>query len=412
MSDGSNNIMDLHASLQTHFREMENLLKQSFTAYSQQSRAALRDEVEAMGTALKLAESNEPAQERVDSCRLAAVHPATLAALQNVIRSPEAKFTSPEQAELINSVASTQHVIAVLETGGGKSASFFCAPKLYPGSLFIVVSPLNALTYDLHQRMQAAGLKGGIWSQGFEGNVHEAEIVIVPAHKVGIATFRQWLNNPHIKNRIKRIFIDECHKILTDKSYRECFSHFFELTAAGVPMTFLSGSLMPSSIPEMLKMMKIQDRSLVDEIRRYTGRPNLKYISRHLDQIREDVLCTASNLVSDLSSRFSTTADRGIIFTRTIEQAEELEKQLKCCRYVANMDPDYELNLELKGKSHGQWRNGSCPEHRWMVATQAFGQGVDYPYRPDGQDVTVKRQNVTAFGHSFPPHYPTTHLII
>ena len=41
------------------------------------------------------------------------------------------------------------------------------------------------------------------------------------------------------------------------------------------------------------------------------------------------------------------------------------------------MNPDYQLlNLQLKGESEQTWCNG---EKKWMVATQAFGQGMDYP---------------------------------
>jgi hypothetical protein len=46
----------------------------------------------------------------------------------------------------------------------------------------------------------------------------------------------------------------------------------------GVPLTSLSGSLMPRAMPFILPEMKISDMPLVHEIRRYTGRLNLKSI--------------------------------------------------------------------------------------------------------------------------------------
>ncbi|KAL0564966.1 hypothetical protein V5O48_017066 [Marasmius crinis-equi] len=48
--------------------------------------------------------------------------------------------------------------MGVIPTGGGKSMAFLSATVLYPDRLFVVISPLNALTNDLARRLMDRGM--------------------------------------------------------------------------------------------------------------------------------------------------------------------------------------------------------------------------------------------------------------
>lgn len=299
------------------------------------------------------------------------VHPQVKRALQVVVRRRFESFTSPEQAQLVDSVRSNLHVVGILETGGGKSMSFFGATKLFPGRLVLVITPLVALTEDLRHKLWEQGIKGGVWGdKGLDPNT--GEVILVSAHIAGKDEFFNWVNAPAIRQRLLRIFIDECHKILTDECFRPCFRLFHRLTSVGVPITFLSATLMPRAIPFLLERMQIRDPSLVDEIRRYTGRKNLKYLIEKADDSNQ-ILPKIRNLVMAKETQLEG-KERGIIFCQRISDVEELQEQLKSPMYHGRLEDGDKL------KATQIWKEGKTIADRWMISTQAFGQGVDHSH--------------------------------
>ncbi|KAL0565955.1 histidine kinase osmosensor [Marasmius crinis-equi] len=175
------------------------------------------------------------------------------------------------------------------------------------------------------------------------------------SHIAGKDEFSRFIEAPAVKERLKRVFIDECHKVVTDQTYRGCFGVFWKLTKAGVPITFLSATLMPRSIPSLLQTMRISDLTLVDEIRQYTGRPNLKYLIEKVEE--DDLVEKVEKKVAELTPKLKE-GERGLIFSV--------------------LDTDPVENHRLKEEAEQRWRNGVNVEDRWMVCTQAFGSGVDY----------------------------------
>ncbi|KAJ3732777.1 P-loop containing nucleoside triphosphate hydrolase protein [Lentinula guzmanii] len=303
--------------------------------------------------------------------RRAAVHPSTRLALERALgRGRFPGFTSQEQAELINSVGSSLHVFGIIETGGGKSMAFFAAPFLLPDALFLVISPLKALTDDLKHRLRETGIAGGVWPSR-EVHWDTAQLVLVSVHHAAGQDFFNLLQSPPIKLRLRRIFFDEAHKIPTDIMYRPLFRVIHHLCRTGVPITFLSGSMMPRIIPHVLRIMKIEDVALVDEIRRDTGRPNLKYsIQKTKDDTHHE------ELVDFISHQLSTLAshERGMIFTESRAQADQLGQELGIPVYHALLSQD------IKTAAATQWRNGLLPQDRFIAATEAFGAGINEPH--------------------------------
>ncbi|KAJ3845795.1 hypothetical protein EV368DRAFT_70429 [Lentinula lateritia] len=107
---------------------------------------------------------------------------------------------------------------------------------------------------------------------------HPAQLILVYAHKAGPDEFLHWITCDPVRQRLKRVFIDETHKIVIDSDFLSCFKRFPNLAPPSVPITFLSGSLMLRSMPVILEAMEINDAAVVDEIYRYSGRRNLKYV--------------------------------------------------------------------------------------------------------------------------------------
>jgi hypothetical protein len=85
--------------------------------------------------------------------------------------------------------------------------------------LFLVISPLVTLNADLRRRLLELGIDYG----HDQLDPSSARLVSVSAHIAGTADFLRWATSDTIQARLCRICIEEAHKILTDKQYRECF---------------------------------------------------------------------------------------------------------------------------------------------------------------------------------------------
>lgn len=291
-------------------------------------------------------------------------------ALAVCLHKENAKWSCPEQALLVNSVGSSCHVIGVLPTGAGKSVAFFGAPILLPSRLFIVISPLVALTADLRRRLQELSIIGGVFGSD-DLDPSTAQLCLVSAHIAGTDRFDKWVRSKSVTERLCRIFIDEAHKILTDDKFRPCFKLFYRLTGVGVPITFLSGSLMPRSVPDLLKKMKIEELNIVDEIRCYTGRPNLGYLLEDRLSSEDLILPRILELVRTSEASFKVD-DRGIIYVSRVALAHEIAEALNCPKYIGSMD------TAARDEAFESWRQGLAS--KWIVATEAFGQGVDFAH--------------------------------
>ncbi|KAJ3979088.1 hypothetical protein F5890DRAFT_1559208 [Lentinula detonsa] len=370
----STNLHNENSLITSHFQPFVSSMTKRFDDFEERTRVAIRSEIESLGIQLLEQTRNVRKIPEYQNPRRAPVHPASKEALRAVLRrkySPSIGFTSAEQAELVNSVGSSLHVFGIIETGGGKSLAFFGAPFLFPHNLFIVVSPLIALTQDLKRRLYETSVRGGLWSEKHLYDIHTAQLVIVSANQAGSDEFYGWVTCDAVRLRLKRIFIDEAHKIVTDQDFRSCFLRFPNLVRAGVPITFLSGSLMPRSMPAILETMGISDPALVDEIRRYSGRRNLKYVVEHIEQ--EEYVEKIQELVERTNSTMQA-EQRGIIFMSYLKEAEAVRERLGIPMYTGQM------GSKEREEAEKQWRRGLAPQDRWIVATQAFGQGVDYAH--------------------------------
>ncbi|KAJ3871158.1 hypothetical protein F5051DRAFT_446546 [Lentinula edodes] len=333
------NSSSVNAHITSHFQSFTTFVDERFNVFEKRTQATIRREIESMG--IQILEQIRTSREipSYQNPRRPSVHPAARQALKAVLRrkyNPSIGFTSAEQAELVNSVGSSLHVFGIIETGGGKSLAFFGAPFLFPRHLFIVVSPLVALTQDLRRRLLETGINGGVWAED-SIDIHSAQLILVSAHRAGTDEFHNWVSSEGVRLRLKRIFIDEAHKIATDDKFRSCFRRFSYLTRSSVPITFLSGSLMPKSMPKILDTMGIKDVALVDEIRRYSGRPNIKYVVEKVED-EEEAVPRILEFVRGETMRMGS-EDRGIIFTRTRQDADSIAQVLDIPKYLGGMRP-------------------------------------------------------------------------
>jgi len=102
----------------------------------------------------------------------------TLRALQRLRRDPLAKFKSPEQRQLVDSVLSGRHTIGVLPTGGGKSLAYEL-PPVCQGQLTIAAFPFKVITSQAAQNCIDRGVGFQRWVSKDPRFIDEERLIIM-----------------------------------------------------------------------------------------------------------------------------------------------------------------------------------------------------------------------------------------
>ena len=296
------------------------------------------------------------------------VHPLLASRIQPLFPGTKPfSFTSHQQAELVQSCLTSDHILAVMPTGSGKSLAFFGAPLLNPSRMFIVVTPFVALTEDMCRRLAAYPISGGKWSST-DVSPFDAQLVVVAAHEAGTSRFFQWAQAN--SERISRVFLDEAHHVIVSDSYHPCFKLFHLLTRLKKPITFLTATMPVHSIPALCHAIMINPL-LLRIIRAPVSRPNVGYRVIHVDESR--LLEKTIEIFRSISLQHH---ERGVIYTTSIAFTHEIATQLSIPAYTSHILPDEQMNKEEKSRRFLAWRVGKTP---WVAATICFGEGVDFP---------------------------------
>lgn len=273
------------------------------------------------------------------------------------------------QEQIIQAVLSNRDVLALLPTGGGKSVCYQ-VPALSREGLCLVVSPLVALIQD-----QVAGLKKkGLKAIALTGGLHHEEVIdLLDNCQYGNYKFLylspERLQQSIIQERISQmrvnlIAIDEAHCISHwgndfRPAYLQC-SLLRELQP-GVPVIALTATATSTVAADIIENLKLRDTLVVKDS---FLRDNIAYkVLREEDKpnrLRE--LCEAQER-------------SGIVYVRTRRMAEVLARNLSengcpAAHFHGGM-PRREKEEVLK-----RWLASRV---QFMVATNAFGMGVDKP---------------------------------
>lgn len=117
-------------------------------------------------------------------------HPSLLQSLRTFLNNPNARFTCPEQAVLLElMVQGKQSILGILGTGTGKTTIIMLHAKLYgKGRITIVVLPLSGLRYDLERRARGFCVSISQWNPSGTFN-EDASIIYVSIEHLGFEKF-------------------------------------------------------------------------------------------------------------------------------------------------------------------------------------------------------------------------------
>ncbi|KAF9060082.1 hypothetical protein BDP27DRAFT_1430492 [Rhodocollybia butyracea] len=267
----------------------------------------------------------------------------------------------------IASVQTKDHIFVVLPTGGGKSHAFLAAPLVQRG-VYIVIFPLVSIVNEMKLRADKLPIQAVIWGED-EFDFSRPGLILVAVHKAATDKFRAWMKLEEVYKHIRRIFIDECHHIITDPDFRLCYDILVFLTELGIPYTWLSATLRPSDMPLIVDTLQIPGDAVIREIRAYTGRLNHIYTHQKVaPKDLEEAILAWVRPRAKLEGKA-----RALVYVSSRKECEGIAQLLDVDFFHSQLDPERKRTLAQ------QWRDGSEYRHRFLVCTSAYGEGIDCP---------------------------------
>ncbi len=276
----------------------------------------------------------------------------------------------PLQEEISDAVINGHDVLALLPTGGGKSVCFQ-VPGTAREGLTLVISPLIALMQDQVDQLEKRGLRAKSIVSGM--SYREIDIALDNARFGGLDflyTSPERIQSKLFKERFQRmniglIVVDEAHCISEwGHDFRPSFLTIKELRILqpNVPVIALTATATSTVREDILKQLELKNPQVFEAS---FNRSNLSYE------------CYASaNKTKDIIGYCQTVPGQtGIVYCQTRKSVKDVAQLLRAHGLSVGMYHGG-LNKEDRSKMMRDWITGNT---KIMVATNAFGMGIDKP---------------------------------
>ncbi|WP_370444672.1 ATP-dependent DNA helicase RecQ [Aquimarina sp. AU119] len=275
----------------------------------------------------------------------------------------------PLQEKIINSVLEGHDTFALLPTGGGKSICFQI-PALLKEGICVVISPLIALMQDQVQHLQKKGIKSIALTSGIKYSELDTLLdnCIYGNYKF-LYLSPERLQQDIVQERLKQmninlIAVDEAHCISQwGNDFRPSYKKIEILRTIhpAVPMIALTASATVEVVDDIITSLDLFQPKI---FKQSFFRSNLGYLIEH-------VLDKNFKLTQILKKHPGTS----IVYVRNRKSAIEISDFLNASGFSSTY---YHGGVDAteKTKRFNQWLN---EEIRVMVATNAFGMGIDKP---------------------------------
>ena len=275
----------------------------------------------------------------------------------------------PLQEDIIRSVANQKDTLGLMPTGGGKSITFQVY-SLSAEGICLVVTPLIALIKDQVENLRSKNIKvlaiySGMTTREIDIALNNAiygdyKFLYISPERIGSEKFKECLT----RMKINLITVDEAHCIsqwgydfrpsyLTISDLRKVFPE--------IPILALTATATQKVVDDIQEKLLFREKNVLQKSFR---RDNLIYMVRD----KEDKM-------GYLAETIKKAKGTGIVYVRSRKKAREisqlLQKQnIKSDYYHAGLAPD------IRSQKQDKWMSG---ESRVIVATNAFGMGIDKP---------------------------------
>lgn len=274
-----------------------------------------------------------------------------------------------KQQEIIKQVIDKRDTLALLPTGGGKSICYQ-VPALMQEGICLVISPLISLMDDQVRFLKSKGIKSIAITSGMHYN--EIDTVLTNCIYGGVKFLYlspERLQNELVQTRIKEmninlITVDEAHCISEwGHNFRPAYRHISEIREIipETPVLALSATAITSVIDDIQNNLDFKEHNLIQSS---FVRKNLSYVVDNVEDKKSRLLKLIDKIKSSV-----------IIYVGTRKAAKQITNFLLNNNYSANY---YHGGLSAKERSERQ-ESWTQNQTRVMVATNAFGMGIDKP---------------------------------
>lgn len=276
----------------------------------------------------------------------------------------------PLQEDIVDAAIYGNDTLALLPTGGGKSICFQI-PGIAREGICLVISPLIALMQDQVDQLQKRGIRAKAITSAM--NYREIDITLDNARFGGLDflyTSPERLQTTLFIERFKRmnvglIVVDEAHCISEwGHDFRPTYRQISALRAIHpkVPIIALTATATPEVKKDILEQLQLFEPVIFEGA---FQRPNLSY--------EVYPVTNKTNSILKLVKRFE--GESGIVYCQKRKSVKEVANWLIS---QGNRVGIYHGGMDAKSRAEmmNAWLKGDLLV---MVATNAFGMGIDKP---------------------------------
>ncbi len=273
------------------------------------------------------------------------------------------------QEEIIRSVMDGKDTLALMPTGGGKSITFQ-VPALAMDGVCLVVTPLISLMQDQVDNLKKRGIKAVAIHSGLSS--YELDIALdncvygdfkflyLSPERLSTELFIRRLENM----KVCLIAVDEAHCISQwGYDFRPSYLQIARIRQylPGIPVLALTATATPAVADDIQGRLEFREQNV---IRQTFERKNLIYLVRKAEDKN-------AYMMKILGKQPGT----GVIYVRNRKKTKEIAEFLSKNGISAQF---YHAGLDSAERKQKQelWTKGRT---RIMVATNAFGMGIDKP---------------------------------
>ena len=276
------------------------------------------------------------------------------------------------QREIIESIGSGHDTLGLMPTGGGKSITFQ-VPALAMEGVCIVITPLIALMKDQVHHLRQRGIMAAAIYSGMQHDdiirilenciLGSTKLLYVSPERLGSGLFQTKLR--HMK--VSFITVDEAHCISQwGYDFRPSYLQIAEIRriCPDVPVLALTATATPKVVEDICDKLTLSTPHTFNIFRMSFERKNLTYLVSH-----------AMDKRTELIQLLNGEQGAAIVYVRSRRHAREVAELLTEAGLSATF---YHAGLEhaVKDQRQRDWQHDRV---RIMVATNAFGMGIDKP---------------------------------
>ena len=273
------------------------------------------------------------------------------------------------QREIIESIGSGHDTLGLMPTGGGKSITFQ-VPALSIEGTCVVITPLIALMKDQVNNLRRRGIRAAAIYSGLTREeiimtlenciFGDIRILYVSPERLSSDLFQTKLR--HMK--VSFITVDEAHCISQwGYDFRPSYLEIAKIRKflPNIPVLALTATATPQVVDDIQDRLSFQEKRV---FRMSFERKNLAYVVRRTADKREELLHILSSMKGS-----------AIVYARSRRRTKEFSDLINEAGISATF---YHAGLDSVVKDDRQkaWQEDKV---RVMVATNAFGMGIDKP---------------------------------